>query len=86
VVHDPPSTGDLILDGALGIIGTGQGKKPKAMVDALGRQLRTALYARLVAEGVPRIGEQGDRYFPRAPLAPPAPSARSTCAFSSRRC
>jgi Golgi phosphoprotein 3 (GPP34) len=40
VVHDPSSTGDPILDGALGIAGARQGKKPKAVVEALGKNLR----------------------------------------------
>jgi Golgi phosphoprotein 3 (GPP34) len=57
VVHDPSSTGDPILDGALGIIGARQGKKPKSVVEALGKNLRTALYGRLVAAGVLRAEE-----------------------------
>ena len=54
VVFDPSSTGDPILDGALRVIGARQGRKPKAMVEPLGENLRTVLYARLVAEGVLR--------------------------------
>ncbi|HEY5182767.1 MAG TPA: GPP34 family phosphoprotein [Dermatophilaceae bacterium] len=52
VVIDPSSTGDPILDGALRVIGARQGRKPKAVVEPLGENLRTVLYARLVAEGV----------------------------------
>jgi hypothetical protein len=58
VVFDPSSTGDPILDRALGIVGTRQGRKPKAVVEPLGENLRTALYSRLVAEGVLRAGER----------------------------
>ena len=48
------STGDRILDGALGITSTRQGKKPKDVVEALERHLRTVLYALLVAEDILR--------------------------------
>ena len=58
VVFDPSSTGDLILDGALGVIGARQGRKPKAVVEPLGENLRTTLYVRLVAEGVLRAEER----------------------------
>jgi Golgi phosphoprotein 3 (GPP34) len=54
VVHDQSSTGDPVLDGALGIVGARQGKKPKAVVEALGKNLRITLYGRLVAGGVLR--------------------------------
>ena len=80
------STGDRILDGALGITSTRQGKKPKAVVDALERHLRTALNARLVAEDVLRAEEQGDRLLPCIAGRPPEPSASRTCVFSPRRC
>ena len=56
-VHDLSSTGDPILDEALGTIGTRQGKDPKAVVKALGKNLRPALYDRLVAEAVVRAEE-----------------------------
>lgn len=42
VVYDQSSTGDPILDRALGVIGARQGKKPKAVVEALGKNLRNA--------------------------------------------
>jgi len=58
VVLDPSSTGDPILDGALRVIGARQGRKPKAVVEPLGENLRTVLYARLVAEGVLRAQER----------------------------
>lgn len=58
VVFDPSSTGDPILDGALGVIGARQGRKPKAVVEPLGENLRTTLYIRLVAEGVLRAEER----------------------------
>lgn len=58
VVHDPAGTGDPILDEALRIIGARAGKKPKAVVEALGKHLRTALYSRLVDEGVLRAEER----------------------------
>ena len=58
VVIDPSSTGDPILDGALRVIGARQGRKPKAVVEPLGENLRTVLYARLVAEGVLRAQEK----------------------------
>ena len=58
VVLDPSSTGDLVLDGALRVIGARQGRKPKAVVEPLGENLRTVLYARLVAEGVLRAQEK----------------------------
>jgi len=57
VVYDRSSTGDPILDGALGVIGARQGRNPKAVVEPLGKNLRTVLYARLVAEGVLRAEE-----------------------------
>jgi hypothetical protein len=70
VVYDRSSTGDPILDGALGVIGTRQGRKPKAVVEPLGKNLRTKLYVRLGCRGCPsRRGEQGARYLPRSPLA-----------------
>jgi hypothetical protein len=58
VVIDPSSTGDPILDGALRVIGARQGRKPKAVVEPLGENLRATLYARLVAEGVLRARER----------------------------
>jgi len=58
VVVDASSAGDPILDGALEIIGGRQGKKPKAVVEALGKNLRTTLYRRLVGEGVLRAEEK----------------------------
>jgi hypothetical protein len=58
VVIDPSSTGDPILDGALRVIGARQGRKPKALVEPLGENLRATLYARLVAEGVLRAQER----------------------------
>src|SRR5664280_3803553 len=58
VVFDPSSTGDPILDGALGVIGARQGRKPKAVVEPLGENLRTTLYVRLVDEGVLRAEER----------------------------
>jgi len=57
VVYDRSSTGDPILDGALGVIEARQGRNPKAVVEPLGKNLRTVLYARLVAEGVLRAKE-----------------------------
>jgi len=36
-VFDQSSTGDPILDGALGVISARQGRKPKAVVEPLGR-------------------------------------------------
>ena len=87
VVFDPSSTGDPTLDGALGVIGTRQGRKPKAVVEPLGENLRTTLYIRLVAEGVLRAQERKVLgILPFTAGRPREPSTRSACARSLRRC
>lgn len=57
VVSDPSATGEAVLDGALAIVSTRQGKKPKACIQPLAKGLRRALYDRLVAAGVVRLDE-----------------------------
>ncbi len=54
LVLDPSGTGDAVLDAALGIVGAHEGKRPKSAVAALGKNLRAALYERLVDQGILR--------------------------------
>ena len=54
VVLDPSPTGDPLLDGALAVVAQRAGKKPSAVLGALGKGLRGQLYARLAAAGVLR--------------------------------
>jgi len=68
VVFDPSSTGDPILDRALGIMGTRQGRRPKAVLEPLGENLRTAPYSRLVAEGILRIVDPKEHDLTRKEL------------------
>lgn len=49
--------GDAVLDGGARILATQQGKKPQAAVRALTKNLRPALYARLVEAGMLRSEE-----------------------------
>jgi hypothetical protein len=66
IVRDPSPTGDEVLDGALRIVLPLQGKKPAAVVKALGTNLRRTLYERLASSGVIRA-EKGKilGVFPR---------------------
>jgi hypothetical protein len=57
VVRDPSPAGDEVLDAALAIVGTRQGKKPSAVIRQLGKGLRGTLYQRLAAAGVLRPGQ-----------------------------
>ncbi|MGN6131900.1 MAG: GOLPH3/VPS74 family protein [Nocardioidaceae bacterium] len=57
VVLDPSPTGEPVLDAALGIASTRQGKKPKSLIQPLAKGLRPALYARLTDRGVLRLQE-----------------------------
>jgi hypothetical protein len=54
VVRDPSPTGDDVLDAALEIVAANQGRKPSAVIRPLSKNLRPALYERLVAAGVIR--------------------------------
>ncbi|MGZ4391871.1 MAG: GOLPH3/VPS74 family protein [Gaiellaceae bacterium] len=54
VVMDESATSDALLDEALAMLGTKQGKKPKDVVTALGKGLRDRLHARLVDRGLLR--------------------------------
>ena len=66
VVLDASPTGDPLLDGALAVVAQRAGKKPSAVLGALGKGLRRQLYDRLAAAGVLR-SEQGTvlGLFPR---------------------
>jgi hypothetical protein len=46
-----------VLDGALGIVGTRQGKRPSTVIRPLSQNLRQTLYARLAGSGVLRAEE-----------------------------
>jgi hypothetical protein len=54
VVLDPSPAGDPLLDDALAVVRQRAGKKPSAVLGALGKGLRGQLYARLAAAGVLR--------------------------------
>jgi Golgi phosphoprotein 3 GPP34 len=56
VVWDPAPTGDAVLDAALAIIIAHQGRKPAALIQPLGKNLRRALYERLAGRGLLRAG------------------------------
>ena len=57
IVRDPSPTGDAVLDAALGIVGTRQGKKPSAVIRPLSKNLRQTLYGRLTGSGLIRAEE-----------------------------
>jgi hypothetical protein len=57
IVRDSSPTGDGVLDAAMGIVNTRQGKKPTAVIRPLSKNLRQALYGRLAVSGVIRAEE-----------------------------
>lgn len=57
IVRDSSPTGDGILDAALGIVSTRQGKKPSTVIKPLSQKLRQTLYERLAMSGVIRAEE-----------------------------
>lgn len=66
VVRDASPTGDGLLDEALAIVATKEGKKPQSAVAPLGKRTRVRLYDRLVASGLLRAEEGlGLGIFPR---------------------
>lgn len=54
VVRDASPTADALLDEALAVVEAKQGKKPQAVVSALGKGVRGRLYQRLVDRGLLR--------------------------------
>ena len=54
IVRDPSPAGDDVLDAALEIVITHQGKKPSTVIRPLSKNLRQTLYARLAGSGVVR--------------------------------
>jgi hypothetical protein len=57
VVRDASPTGDEVLDQALTTVTSKEGKKPQAVVTALGKGARVRLYERLAESGVLRAEE-----------------------------
>jgi hypothetical protein len=57
IVRDGSLTGDAVLDAALGIVNTRQGKKPSMVIRPLSKNLRQALYRRLTVSGLIRAEE-----------------------------
>src|SRR5215470_17426715 len=54
IVRDSSTAGDAILDAALEIVVAHQGNKPSSVIGPLSKNLRQALYERLVSSGVVR--------------------------------
>jgi hypothetical protein len=54
ILRDTSPTGDEVLDAALDLLSTRQGKKPGAVIQPLSKNLRPALYRRLASHGVIR--------------------------------
>ena len=54
IVRDSSTAGDAILDAALEIVIAHQGNKPSSVIGPLSKNLRQALYERLVSSGVVR--------------------------------
>jgi hypothetical protein len=54
IVRDPGPVGDPLLDAALETLRGKQGKKPESVINPLSKNLRPAVYERLVASGVLR--------------------------------
>lgn len=57
IVRDAGPTGDVVLDDALATAGDKEGKKPQAVVAAVGRRTRMRLYERLAEAGLLRMEE-----------------------------
>ncbi|MGY1706797.1 GPP34 family phosphoprotein [Geodermatophilus sp. SYSU D00697] len=57
IVKDASPTGNRVLDEALATIGHKEGKKPRSVVAALGKQARGQLYERLAEAGLLRSEE-----------------------------
>lgn len=58
VIRDPSPSGDQVLDAALQILIAREGKKPTAVVQPLGKNLRPVLYQRLTDSGVLRAAQR----------------------------
>ena len=56
IVRDPAPAGDEVLDAALGILMTRQGRKPSTVIRPLSKNLRQGLYQRLAEGGMIRAG------------------------------
>jgi len=54
IVRDSSTAGDAILDAALEVVVAHQGNKPSSVIGPLSKNLRQALYERLVSSGVVR--------------------------------
>lgn len=54
ILRDISPTGDDVLDVALDLLSTRQGKKPRAVIRPLSKNLRPTLYRRLASRGVIR--------------------------------